>query len=64
MLSNSNSQHSLFVFTTVLDFICAIYSNNKYDYNKINSSPIETVIYFANMVLHNNQAGLPFDKVV
>lgn len=63
MLS-TNSHHSHFVFTTIYDFIISIYSIIKYDNVRIKHSPIETVLYFANMAISNHSAGLPFEKII
>jgi hypothetical protein len=64
MLSHTNSQQSFFVFTTILDFIISIYSNAKYDSVRLAISPIETILYFANITINNQQAGLPFEKIL
>lgn len=64
MLTNSNSNHSLFVFTNVLDFISSSYSILKFDSWRLTHSPIETMLYFLNLAIYNQQNGLPFDKIL
>ena len=61
MLSDSSHQINS-LFSTVLEFIVSIYSTQKYDLVKMRGSPIESILYFTNVAVHQN--GLPFEPII
>jgi hypothetical protein len=53
------------VLSTLLEFVVAIYSGDRgEEYARLQFSPVDTVLYLANMSIQNNQSWLPFDQIL